>query len=196
MSPLNLMTINKMTLETRARQVFKIANSKENVIYPPEQVFINPNFKFLLTVGGHLADGDYEYQRLLKLLKELGETEFYILENIGMPSTERNVAYQTTVSLDKDFESFDKLVQLFDPPFGFISNHWFVFGQNNKWGIYICECPTINIIGCTKDLAENFSMAYNITGNGFLEQVDFIAQQLQYKYDLLNKLVRNYHLQE
>jgi hypothetical protein len=185
-----------MTIEILARQVFKIAESKENVIYPPEQVFINPNFEFLLTIGGHLADGDDEYQKLLKLLKDLGETEFYVLENIGISSTERNVAYQTTVSVDKDFESFDKLVQSFDPPFGFIINHWFVFGKNNNWGIYICEYPTINIIGCTKNLTESFSMVYNITENGFLEQVDFIAQEYNYNSDLLDKLVKNYRLQK
>lgn len=183
-----------MQIETKARQIFRIAETKEDTICPPDQVFANPDFVFLLTIGGHLADGDDEYQKLMKLLKELGETEFHILENIGSTLTEKKVPYHGIVSVDTNFEYFDSVGKSFDENFGLMPYSFFIFGNKKNWGIYICEHPTINIIGCTKELAQSFAKVFQIEGNGFLEQVDFLAQEYQHKGDLLGKLVKNYHL--
>ena len=69
-----------MKHETLARQIFKISDTKDKVICPPEQVFASENFVISVTMGGHyVVWGDEEYQKLMTLLKEIGETEFYIL---------------------------------------------------------------------------------------------------------------------
>ncbi len=183
-----------MTIDIKARRCFRISETEEGVLWPPDQVFVNPNFVFLLTIGGNLVDGDDEYQRLMKLLKELGETEFYILENIGATSTERTTPFQATISVDSDDDYFQKVGKSFDPEFGFLPYSFFVFGNSDNWGIYLCEHPTINIIGCTAEIVENFSKVYDVVENGFIELVDFIAKEYQYKMEPLEKLVNNYHL--
>jgi len=185
-----------ITSNTKAIQVFKLSEKKQDVISPPKQVFVNTKFQFLLTIGHYLADNETEYQKLINLLKELNEKEFYLLENLGATVTDRSVPHEKIISVKDDFESFDRIVKSIEPPFGFAINSFYVFGQNTNWGIYICENPTINIIGCTPDLALKFSEVFNVVGNGFLEQVDFIAREYQYKEDLLDKLVENYKLRK
>lgn len=129
----------RMTHETLARQIFKVSSSKDNVICPPDQVFINPNFVLSVILGGHyLVWGDEEYQKLMTLLKEIGETEFYILENIGATITERNIPYQTTINVNTDFDFFKAQLNSFDPPFGLMTNCFLMFGKSKDWGIYIC----------------------------------------------------------
>ena len=183
-----------MTIDLKAKRCFRNSETEEGALWPPDQVFVNPNFVFLLTIGGNLVSGDEEYQRLMKLLKELGETEFYILENIAATSTERTTPFQATISVDSDDDYFQKVGKSFDPQFGFLPYSFFVFGNSDNWGIYLCEHPTINIIGCTAEIVEKFSKVYDVVENGFIELVDFIAQEYQYKMEPFEKLVNNYHL--
>ena len=185
---------NYMTIDTLTNPIFKIAKAKMEVICPPDQVFINSKFAFRLTIGGHLTDGNDDYQNLMSLLKELGETEFYVLENIGATLTERDVPFQATILVESDFNYFDNVVKNFDSPFGFLINHFFVFGKNDNWGIYVCEHPTINIIGCSTELADKFSKVFNIDGNGFKELEEFIKNEYQKKPELFSLLTKNYKL--
>jgi len=159
---------NEETIENLARKIFPIGPSKDEVICPPDQVFLNPNFGFLLTLGGYVVDGDVEYQKLMTLIKELGEKEFFIMENLGATRTERNDPFRATIPVDKNLDYFKSLEKAFEPDFGFLPFSYFVFGKNTNWGIYVCEYPTINIIGCAKELAEEFSTVFGIDGNGFL----------------------------
>ena len=185
-----------MTIESKAKKIFRLSESKNNPIYPPEQVFVNTNLEFLVTFGFGIANDEKEYQKLINLLKELSETEFYLLENLGATITDRSAPHQEIISVQSSFEDFQRIVESIDYPFGFTINSFYFFGQNTNWGIYICEHPTINIIGCTPDLLEKFADVFEIVGNGFIENVDFIAREYQYKLNILETFVENYKLQK
>jgi hypothetical protein len=87
-------------------KIFKIA-PKESVVCPPEQVFVNPNYVFLFTLGGHLVDDENEYINFISLLKKLGEKEFYLLENLGATLTERQYPFHLAISVDSSYQDFD-----------------------------------------------------------------------------------------
>lgn len=174
------------------KNVFKVS-SKTDIIYPPDQVFTNPKFEFLFTIGGHLADGANEYEKLISLLNQIGEKEFFIVENsLNKSSLDKSLA--ATIPIENTFQQFDEVVKSFDPPTGFYINDFFVFGHNDKWGIYICECPTINIIGCSPDLKLRFKEVYNINSNGYKELESFIEREYNYRSDLKTALIKNYKI--
>jgi hypothetical protein len=174
--------------------VFNISDKKEKVICPPKQVFANRDFTYMLTLGGHIADNEDEYQRLMNLLKQLHEREFFILENLGATITDRTIPLFATISSSSTFIDFNKTVKQFDPPFGFWANHFFIYGKNRSWGIYICENPTINIIGCKKELIKDFSLVFDVKGNGYEALKDFLVQEFQTHPHLLKEMIDNYHL--
>ena len=171
-------------------KVFKLEDSQGNPIYPPDQVFANPAFNFMLTIGGYFVDNEKEYNKFMNLLKDLGESEFYIVknlvENIPNPSI--------IMSVDSSFQDFDKKARVIDMPEGFIINHFFVFGKNPSWGIYVCEYPSINIIGCIPVLEEKFRRVFKIKGNGYTKLESFIWRELNDNSNLKNKLIANYKL--
>jgi hypothetical protein len=175
-------------------KVFRVSTDKEHCICPPNQVFVDISFEYLLTIGGDLVDNEYEYDKLRLLLQNNGETEFYILENIGETVTNRDVPFQATISLDDDYDSFQKTVQSFDAPFGWTMNHFFVFGCSGHWGIYMSEYPTINIIGCKKELTEDFGKLYAIDGNGFKALEDFLNKEWQSEPNLKKQFINVYKL--
>lgn len=70
------MKIDQNILSSKAKKNFKIPESKKNVIYPPDQVFINPHFTFLLTIRGHLADNEKEYKKLMTYSKSWERKNF------------------------------------------------------------------------------------------------------------------------
>ena len=177
-------------------KIFKIAIDKQKVICPPEQVFARPDFDFLLTIGGDLVNDENEYRKLIELLENIGETEFYICENIGATITERNNPFQTTIILKDDFKIFKEKVREFEPPFGWTSNHFFIFGQKESWGIYISEYPTINIIGCDKKLSDEFRQVFSINGNGFSELKEFIGQEYKSRPNLMNEFINQYRFEK
>ena len=168
---------------------------KQNVVCPPDQVFAKPDFEFLLTIGGDLVTDENEYEKLRILLRAIGETEFYILENIGATITDRNIPFQTTISIDEDYNKFQQIVKSFDPPFGWTANHYFVFGKNDNWGIYICEYPTINIIGCDKELSDRFRQVFSIVKDGYGGLEEFLNQEFQSKPDIKSQFIKEYRLE-
>lgn len=166
-------------MSKEVHKIFIVGESNETAITPPQQVFVNPGFVFMLTPGGHIASNATEFGKLLHLLKVIGETDFYLLENIGATCTERKTPHQANIPLDKDFIFFDNLVKSFEPaPFALVSSEWFVFGRSPDWGIYMCEYPTINIIGCKKEFAEKFADVFNISGNGFDELENLLRRNI------------------
>lgn len=185
---------DKKQLDSVLRKVFKVANSNEKVICPPDQVFVNQDFIFSLTFGAHIADNEKEYKKLMNFLKELGEEDFSIVENLGATITQRTKPFSAKLAVASTLDSFDKAVKEFDPPFGFIANHFFVFGQNPNWGIYICENPTINIIGCKADIADKFRKVFAINGNGYAKLKPFISREFSHKKEYLGQFVANYKL--
>lgn len=156
--------------KTKSSEIFQIAQSADNVICPPEQVFRNQDFDFLLTLGGHLVEDAEQYNRLMKLLNEIGESNFTIKENIGATFTDRKKALKALFPVNSNLIDFNNKINHFDEYFGISTLHWFVFGEIQKWGIYISEYPSINIIGCNSDLTEKFRRVFDIEGNGY-EQV-------------------------
>jgi hypothetical protein len=177
-------------------RIFNVGTNKLNVICPPDQVFIRRDFDFLLTIGGDLVTDEEEYEKFLGLLEKIGETEFYICENIGATSSERKTPFQAIVSTNDDFDTFKLKVGAFEPPFGWTTHHFFVFGLKENWGIYICEYPTINIIGCENELSDEFRQTFSINGNGFSDLKEFIGQEYQSIPNLMNDLIINYRFEK
>lgn len=162
------------------------------VVCPPDQVFSQPEFNFLFVLGGGLFEDENEYNRFTKYLKNLGEREFYILENIGATVTQRNSPFREIIDLNDDYRIFQEKVSVFEPPFGWMINHFYIYGKNINWGIYICEYPTINIIGCDKALSHSFSQIFSINGNGYANVEEFIAQEYQTKPELRAEFIKQY----
>ena len=176
--------------------IFKKTTDRHNVVCPPEQVFVKSEFDFLLTIGGDLVKDEYEYEKFIERLKLNGETEFFILENIGATTTERNTPFQTTINLDDNYSKFQEKVGAFEPPFGWTIHHFFIYGQKDNWGIYICEYPTINIIGCTEELSDEFRQVFSIKNNGYDKLKEFLKKEYETKPELLNELIKNYRLEK
>lgn len=157
--------------------VFHIADSADKVICPPDQVFRNENFEFLFAPGGHLVEDDKQYDELMRLLNEIGETRFTVKENFGATITERKVPFEISVPVNSNFKEFKNQIRNIDE--NMMISHWFVHGQCNSWGIYISEFPLINIIGCISDIAEKFRRAFQIEGNGYELSKEFILSDLE-----------------
>lgn len=182
-------------MEKEGNKVFKISWDKKVALYPPEQVFIKDDFKFLLTIGGNLVDNEIGYKKLMTVLKSIGEINFFIVENVGATDTTRATPFIGKLSTDSNFESFQKIGKAFDPIFGWTTSHFFVYGDNDNWGIYMCEYPTINIIGCNKKFVTYFKRIYGIKGNGFEKLKNLISKEFHNKPDLINQLIENYKLE-
>jgi len=173
--------------------VFKVSSTKENVVYPPNQVFMKSDFQYMVTKGGGLID-DVGYLKLMDYLRKLGEKEFYILENMGANVADREIPFYSKISVSSTLPDFNNIINQFDPIFGLIPYHFFIYGQNDSWGIYLCECPTMNIIGCKEYLVQDFSVIFSIRGNGFDDQKDFISLEYQNNPELIHTLIKNYNL--
>ena len=163
--------------------------------YPPDMVFANPGFAFLLTIGGYLAEDEAQYQRLMRVLHEMGETSFHHVENpgatvvLGAPA---HPPFQARVDVASTFAQFQEMVAGFDPPFGFFSTHFYVFGQQPTWGLYLCERPTLLFIGCVPVWRDRFAQVYGIAGNGYPALESFIAQEYQGHPAVHAQLARTY----
>ena len=181
--------------ETNVHEIFKVNKDKLNVVCPPKQVFLKSDFDFLLTIGGSLVGNAKEFENFKFLLKSIGETEFYVLENIGATVTEREIPFKATISLESEYDEFQKIVSSFDAPFGWSINHFFVYGCLDNWGIYICEYPTVNIIGCEKVLSDKFRKVFSIDGNGYIELEEFLNKEFQDRPDLKKQFLNEYKLQ-
>lgn len=180
----------------RVNKIFNVTTDKQKVICPPEQVFVRPDIDYLLTIGGDLIDNETEYDKLRTTLGNIGETEIYIQENLGATVTDRNEPFQITIKLTDNYKDFQEKVRSFEAPFGWSINHFFVYGQNESWGIYIAEFPTINIIGCERQLSDQFRQAFSISGNGYADLKEFIAREFQSNPDQLEKFIMNYKLED
>lgn len=180
----------------RINKIFNVTTDKQKVICPPEQVFVRPDFDYLLTIGGDLIDNEIEYDKLRTTLGNIGETEIYIQENLGATVTDRNEPFRITIKLTDNYKDFQEKVRAFEAPFGWSINHFFVYGQNENWGIYIAEFPTINIIGCDKQLSDNFRQTFSISGNGYADLQEFIAKEFQSNLNQLENFLKNYNLED
>jgi len=164
-------------MKIQTSDIFEVASSPDNVVCPPTQVFKNKNFVFLLVIGGHMVEDNSEYQRLMTLLKEIGESEFTIIENLGATKADRTKPFIATIPINTSLDYFNKKIYDFDELFGLLIWHWFVHGQKNTWGIYISEYPTINIIGCTPELVDKFRDVFKIEGTGYEQVESFLDKE-------------------
>jgi hypothetical protein len=177
--------------------VFTPPFAPKEAVTPPDLVFANPQFGFLLTWGGHLAGDEAEYQRLMRLLGEMGETHFHLVENQGasvVPGAPARPPFTARFAVSSTLAQFQEVVDGFDPPFGFSINHFYVFGQRPSWGMYMCEHPTLLLIGCVPEWQERFAQVYGLVGNGYASLAPFIAQEYQAHPALHAQLVRTYRL--
>jgi len=117
--------------------VFKISNTKEGAIYPPEQVFRKQDFLYMLTIGGHIASDETEYQKLMACLRKLNEQDFFILENLGMTITDREIPFYAKIPVSSSLFDFDNVIKQFDPVFGLLPYH-FLFMAKMIVGVFIC----------------------------------------------------------
>jgi hypothetical protein len=146
----DIQTLREKTIltKTERNKIFKVVTDKQNAVCPPDQVFAKLNFEFLLSIGGDLVTDENEYEKLWTLLRTIGETEFYILENIGATITDRNIPFQATISIDDDHNKFQQIVRSFDPPFGwtaYLSDQSRLTGIDRNRRSAIAKSPTIGI---------------------------------------------------
>ena len=163
--------------------IFKVSDSPSKVICPPDQVFKNSNFEYLITRGGHLVEDASQYGLLMDFLTEIGEKEFVLKENLGATiiDDERTIPLEAIFSTKSNLTDFDEKLKDFDEIVdmaGFIL-HWFVNGQKDSWGIYISEYPTINIIGCLPELANGFRKIFNIKEDGYEQEKSFLESEFE-----------------
>lgn len=71
-----------------------------------------------------------------------------------------------------------------------------MYGQNENWGIYIAEFPTVNIIGCDKRLTDKFREVFSINGNGYADLKEFVSTEFHADIELLNEFIKHYKLEE
>jgi hypothetical protein len=181
---------------TKTSDIFYVAKSPDKVICPPDQVFRIRNFEFLLTAGGHLVEDDLQYDELMKLLIDIGESSFTVKENIGATRTDKSKAFEAKFSVNSNLKKFDNKISEFDGDFGMMTFHWFVHGQSKDWGIYIAEYPTIKIIGCTSELVEKFRRVFRIEEYGYEQEKELLHRELQLLKDPndRNKFFENYKI--
>ena len=110
--------------------------------------------------------------------------------------TERKNPFETSFSIDSTLIDFNNKIKEFDENFGLIPWHWFVHGQNKNWGIYIAEYPTVNIIGCTRNLIEKFKNVFLVHKNGYEQLKPFLDKEFKSSKDpdLKRKFIKNYKL--
>lgn len=176
--------------DCKRRNVFK----ESQLILPPEQVFKNSNFSFLLTTGGSIAQNEDQYSQLMQLISTLGEKKFMIFENGEVKLPHKETPFVRSLSVNSKFEDYETAEKEFEATSGFTISSFYIFGEKRKWGIYLCECPTILIIGCLPDLADKFRSVYNIKGNGYEDLKSFIAKEFNNRKDLIEKFEKNYKL--
>ena len=164
---------------TKTSEIFHVSESADKIICPPDQVFKNRDFEFLLTAGGHLVEDDTQYDDFMELLMEIGEKTFIVKENIGATLTDRKTPFEATFSVKSKLKDFDAKIKDFDEHFGMTILHWFVCGQSKEWGIYIAEFPTVNIIGCTSELVDDFRKVFKIEGNGYEQEGELLLSELK-----------------
>lgn len=183
-----------MSLPFADQQVFVASTSQDHVICPPERVFANADFTCLLTQNAFLFDGEEQYQAFLRLLASLGEHSFHLVENLGATLCEPRPPHTACLSVESTYAQFVEATEAFDPPFGFVTNHFYLFGENPAWGIYLCEWPTLTLIGCRAELQRPFAQLFAIKGNGYGALKAFIALEFQAEPELQTLLEQNYSL--
>ena len=116
---------------------------------------------------------------------------FFILENIV--SDNKKIPFSCNIPVDSSFDFFQKIGQSFDENFGWSLGNFYINGTKNTWGIYMCELPAINIIGCEKKYVDIFRNVYGINGNGYYKLKKFIANELK-STKLIKIFEENYKL--
>lgn len=161
-------------------------------IFPPSQMFANKNFKFLIAMGGWLVDNDQQYDKLMVALKNIGETSIHILEH--KQTEDKEFPFDWELPTDGNHSLLLQMADNLEPKGRWGMVNIFVYGDNPNWGIYICEYPTILIIGCIEEYVPVFRQVYELEGNGFAQQDDFISLEYEGWPHLRNELIKNYHL--
>jgi hypothetical protein len=162
----------------------------ENPLSLPAQLFIPPDFEFLLTTGGNLVDDEEEFNRFMSLLEDIGEREFYIQEHateMGEPTP-----FKRTFLIPSNYTVFTRQFDDYSA-FGMQVASWYVYGSSANWGIYVAEFPTINIIGCIPSLVDKFRNVFRISGSGYNELSGFVLEEFRNK-ELVKLFGINYKL--
>lgn len=174
--------------------VFNVDSEGRTNLYPPSQMFVNENFKFLISIGGALVDNEQQYNNLMIALRSIGENCLHIVEYKRKDDREPPVVGELPIG-----SNYDILLQLehaFEPMGDWLMENIFVYGDNPNWGIYICEYPTILIIGCIEEYVPLFKDVYEIEGNGFAQRDNFIRLEYGNRPHLRDELIKNYHLMD
>jgi hypothetical protein len=183
-----------MSFSFTDQQVFLDSFSLGHVVSPPERVFAQADFVTLLTQNVDLFDDEEQYQAFLRVLVRLGEHSFQLVENLGATRSEPRAPYTASFSVESTYAQFQAVVEAFDPPFGFFINHFYLFGQQPTWGIYLCEWPTMTLIGSLPALQPEFAHVFAIQGNGYAVLREFIGREFQAAPALQELFEQNYQL--
>ena len=172
--------------------VFHIAD-KYTKTHLPFQIFVNREFKFLITSGGAFVDNKNEYIKFSSVLNTIGEEYICLLEHIDNQYASDS-PFKGVIKTCEGFDAFRRLETTFDPHFGLILSNFYIFGANPNWGIYLCEYPAIKLIVCIDRYIPAYKHDLNIRGTGFDEEEPLIEQEFGQNRNFQDKLIENYHL--
>ncbi|PKK36795.1 hypothetical protein BWI96_10515 [Siphonobacter sp. SORGH_AS_0500] len=174
-------------------KVFEINSEGVGQIFPPDMVFKKREFKFLLNMGGDLFNSEIEYISFMNLMKELNEKYVHIHENINPIKSENILPFMENIKTDVDYNSYKHKIEKFDNIFGLITSDFFIYGDNESWGIYLCEYPSITIIGCDDKYVNMFERVFNIEKSSINRIEKFLIKEFGSKH-LFENMIYNYKI--
>lgn len=137
----------------------------------PDLIFCNDSHKLIVAGGGHIVNPKTdEYDRLMKLLRTIGEKEYHLL--LPTFNTVSNYRYCTisTTSTIGDLEAAIEEIFVIDFPLDSL----FMFGATGEWAIYIDEGINMNLISCEQHYAQHFVDVYSVTPTDFEMNISLI----------------------
>lgn len=144
----------------------KVFRYEEGFFTPPEFVFCsNADHVIIIVGGGDIVDKKTnEYNNLMQVLKTIGESAYYLfIPDFAITGNQNNWIEISTASTIEDLK---RALEYF---FGidFTLDSMYMFGQTGKWGLYIDDVVSINIISCEKQYAKLFIEAQQIKEDEF-----------------------------
>lgn len=154
---------------------------------PHENIFSNNAHTIMIDGGGGdiiETEPEDRYHELMNVLKAIGETEYYIVQD-NFPLAADTFDFYT-VPVDSTKEALHKVYEaLFASPC--IMDNLFVFGNSGKWAIYADDRLMVNYISCEPEYAELFVKVMDIQPDAFdkwhfAKQFELISELNTQKY--------------
>lgn len=164
-------------------KIFRVTEDPKNPITPTAQVF-KSGFQFRFRGGG----GRYmepELKMLKGFLADIGEGTFVMVENPGATglSKFRNFRFPADITWDQYSSGGEEALPLLIT----MNRHFYVFGESDRWGIYISEGLNLDIVGLKGEAVvdafqENFSVDEDKSMDAVIYEFAHLPGDMSAKY--------------